>query len=137
MNNNCTKSSIYNPMNNFMPFDDRNKQPACQENIDNTSGNLQFPKIEDLGNRPFPKIEDLGIHIYTMPVTTSVADSIGFANFLFPNPARCRETGYMCVATADCTKNLDRLAYYSKEPNYQTINNPSPAPTCKYEKVYR
>ena len=32
-----------------------------------------------------------------MSVTTSAADTVGFANFLFPNPARCRETGYMCV----------------------------------------
>ena len=113
--NNCTKSSIYNPMSNFMPFDDRTKQSACQESIDNTSG----------------------IYIYTMPVTTSAADSVGFANFLFPNPARWRETGYMCVVTSDCTKNLDRLAYYSNEPHYQTINNPNPAPTCKYQKVYQ
>ncbi len=111
----CNKSSIYNPMSNFMPFDDRTKQPACRENIENTTG----------------------IYGYTMPVTTSAPDTMGFANFLFPNPARCRETGYMCVVNADCTKNLDRLAYYANEKHFQPITNPKATLPCKYQQVYR
>ena len=99
--NNCTKNTIYNPQSNFMPFDSRTKQPACRENIENTTG-IQ--------------------NIYTMPVTTSAADTIGFANFLFPNPARCRETGYMCVVNVDSTYNLERLAYYPGDTYFQSIN---------------
>ena len=98
---NCTKGTIYNPLGNFMPFDSRTKQPACRENIENTTG------IKN---------------IYTMPVTTSASDTMGYANFLFPNPARCRETGYMCVVNADSTQSLDRLAYYPGDTYYQSIN---------------
>ena len=99
--NNCTKNTIYNPQSNFMPFDNRDKAPACRELETNTTG------IKN---------------IYTMPVTTSSADTIEYAKFLFPNPARCRETGYMCVVNADSSQSLDRLVYYSGDIYYQTIN---------------
>ena len=98
----CYKSTPNNVMMNFMPFDDRTRAPACGEKIENNTG------IKN---------------IYTMPVTTSAPDTIGFAKFLFPNPAFCRETGYMCVTNAYSTLNLDRLAYHKDEANYQTIDN--------------
>ena len=98
----CYNSTPSNPMMNFMPFDNRTRAPACVEKIENTTG-IQ--------------------NIYTMPVTSSAPDTIQFANFLFPNPARCRETGYLCVTNANSTLNLDRLAYYKDESNYQTVNN--------------
>jgi len=100
----CVNQTINNPMGNFLPFDNRKRQPACRESI-NQTGIQQF---------------------YTMPVTTSAPDTVGFANFLFPNPARCRETGYLCVTNADATYNLDRLAYYSGDSYHQKINNPTP-----------
>jgi hypothetical protein len=90
-----------NPMGNFLPFDDRKREPACRDNIKPT------------------------IHFYTMPVTTSAPDSVGFAHYLFPNSARCRETGYLCQTNADTTYNLDRLAYYPGDAYYQKINNPT------------
>jgi len=99
----CYQTNILNPMKNFMPFDNRTREGACN----NTE------KLENTFNIP---------RAYTMPVTTSYADSTAFANFLFPNPARCRETGYLCVTNADETKNLDRLAYYPNDTYYQTIN---------------
>lgn len=113
---NCNKPTQYNPMGNFLPFDRGDKQPTCRENLENTTGIY---------------------NMYTMPVTTSTQNSISFANYLFPNPARCRETGYMCVVNADCTKNLDRLAYYKDETVFQIINTSASTEPCKYEQVYR
>jgi hypothetical protein len=108
----CYKSTPNNIMMNFMPFDDRLRGPACKEKIENNTG------IKN---------------IYTMPVTTSIPDTMEFARFLFPNPARCRETGYLCVTNADSTLSLDRLAYYKDESNYQTVNNKfSPNPKFSY-----
>ena len=34
-----------------------------------------------------------------------------FANFLFPNTSRCRETDYICKVTAEKSQNLDRIVY--------------------------
>ena len=98
----CYNSTPSNPMMNFMPFDNRMRNPACVEKIENNTG------IKN---------------IYTMPVTTSAPDTIQFANFLFPNPARCRETGYLCVTKAERKLNLDRLAYYKDESSFQTVNS--------------
>jgi hypothetical protein len=92
-------SSKSNPMGNFLPFDDRNRLLGCNNNIKYTENNI----------------------LYKMPVTSSIPDTVEFAKFLFPNPARCRETGYLCVVNADSTYNLDRISYYSKDQNYQTI----------------
>jgi len=99
--NNCNKQTIYNPMSNFMPFDNRTKNSACRENIENTTGIR---------------------NIYTMPVTTSAPDTISFARFLFPNPAKCRESGYSCIINTDTTRSLDRLSYYPNDTYYQVIN---------------
>ena len=98
----CYKSNPNNPMMNFLPFDNRNRQSACLEKVENNNG------IQG---------------IYTMPVTTNVPDTIEFAKLLFPNPAKCRETGYLCYSTADNTMSLDRLAYYKDEKYFQTINS--------------
>jgi hypothetical protein len=62
-------------------------------------------------------------NFYTNPVTTSYPDSISLAKYLFADPARCRNTGYMCKINADSTLNLDRLAYYPREQYFQEINN--------------
>jgi hypothetical protein len=46
------------------------------------------------------------------------------AKYLFKDPARCRDTGYLCRTNADQTRNLDRLGF--NNPNdkiYQEINN--------------
>jgi len=95
---NCYNNEKYNPMGNFLPFDDRNRQKAC----DITNNSNIF---------------------YTNPVTTSYPDTTGFAKFLFPDPGRCRETGYLCKTNADSTLNLDRKMYLYDDKNYMTINN--------------
>ena len=98
---NCYTNN-YNPMGNFLPFDDRTRLEACTTS---TTNNMRF---------------------YTNPVTTSYPDTSGFAKFLFPNPAKCRDTGYLCKTNADSTLNLDRTIYVSNkfsEGYYMNINN--------------
>ena len=98
---NCYSVNKYNPMGNFLPFDDRQRMSACDNN------NLQ----------PI---------FYTNPVTKSYPDTTAFAKFLFPDPAKCRDTGYLCKTNADNTLNLDRTIYISNkfsEGNYMNINN--------------
>ncbi len=97
---NCYNVNKYNPMCNFLPFDDRTRQSACVE----TNNKLIF---------------------YTNPVTTSYPDTTAFAKFLFPDPAKCRDTGYLCKSNADSTLNLDRTIYVSNkfsEGYYMNIN---------------
>lgn len=89
MSMSCYKSNINNPMGNFMPFDSRSRQPVC------------------VADTAF----DYPVTFHTMPVTESYQDSTAFAHFLFPNPARCRESGYLCMTNADRTVNLDRIIY--------------------------
>jgi hypothetical protein len=96
----CYSSNSDNPMKNFMPFDDRNRGPACNDNFTNNTVS----------------------NAYTMPVTTCVQDTITFAKSLFPNTSKCRETGYMCISTEESKYNIDRLAYYPKDQYYQTIS---------------
>lgn len=100
---NCYNNN-YNPMGNFLPFDERTRTEACPTS---TTNNMQ--------------------HIfYTNPVTTSYPDTSGFAKFLFPDPSKCRDTGYLCKTNADSTLNLDRTIYISNkfsEGNYMNINN--------------
>jgi hypothetical protein len=148
-NDNCYKTNINNPAGNFLPFDDRTRGFACNtltsnnptvssDNSDKsewyksslTENNIQTQQptqttgFNNIQTQQPTLIETAGFNnIYRMPVTTSAPDTIGFANFLFPNPGRCRETGYMCVSNVDSTTSIDRLAYYSNDTYYQTINN--------------
>lgn len=63
-------------------------------------------------------------HIFnTQPVTTSAPDSMEFARFLYADPARCRNTGYLCKSNVDTTTNHSRMEYYPNDKYYQTINN--------------
>ena len=58
------------------------------------------------------------------PVTTSYPDITELAKYLFKDPARWRDTGYLCRTNADQTRNLDRLG--CNNPNdkiYQEINS--------------
>lgn len=113
MNNNCYKPNIYNPMGNFLPFDSRIRQPVCnvsnKESIDNLVSNV----VDDSYKYNFN----------AQPVTNAYPDTTAFAKFLFPDPARCRDTGYMCKTNADSTLNLDRLAYFPKDTYFQEIDN--------------
>lgn len=121
----CYAPSIVNPMMNFMPFDSRTREKACDiktstsmviDGNNNNNTTTSATTNNNIFNIP---------RAYTMPVTSSMNDSMAFANFLFPNPARCRETGYLCKTNADMTHNLDRFAYYPNDTFYQTITNPT------------
>ncbi len=77
--------------------------------------------------QPNPYVRRVGdtlSHIFsTQPVTTSAPDTVEFAKFLYPDPARCRNTGYLCKSNVDTTINHDRMEYYPNDKYYQTINN--------------
>lgn len=112
---NCYKPTINNPMGNFLPFDDRNRESVCivsnKEHLDNllNNGNVVDNSFK--------------YNFHPQPVTNAYPDITGLANFLFPDTARCRDTGYLCKTNAASTLNLDRLAFYSNEKVYQDINN--------------
>ena len=127
----CYSSNYNNPMMNFIPFDKMDRAPACEPTI--------TEKIEEINyynTNHTTLLEELtGIpRIYTMPVTTSTqdlvgfakslypdtafmrstgygTDYIGFANAIYPDTAICRKNGYICKSNADNTFSLDRLSY--------------------------
>ncbi len=113
MNNNCYKPNINNPMGNFLPFDNRTRQAVCNNTIKENIDNLVSNVVDDSYKYNFN----------TQPVTNAYPDTTAFAKFLFPDPARCRDTGYMCRTNADSTLNLDRLAYFPNDKYFQEINN--------------
>jgi hypothetical protein len=115
-NTNCYKSSIYNPMGNFLPFDNRDRPAVCNIPM-NEHYNYLMPKNETFDNQ-------FRLNFNPNAVTTSYPDISGFANYLFTNPARCRDTGYSCRINADQTKSLDRMSFNNpNEKQYQEINN--------------
>ena len=140
--NECYKSNYNNPMMNFIPFDKMNRASACVANKEEEKEEIKYwntnhtTKLEELVG--FPRI-------YTMPVTTSTQDSVGFAkslypdtailrhtgyptdyqgfaNAVYPDTAICKKNGYTCKSNADNTFSLDRLSYYPNDPYYQNIN---------------
>ncbi len=118
MNNNCYKPNINNPMGNFLPFDNRQKEKVCnvssQEHLNNLVSNANI--VDD----------SFKYNFNPQPVTNAYPDTTAFAKFLFPDPARCRDTGYLCKTNADSTLNLDRLAFYPKDKYFQEIDNNNP-----------
>ena len=118
MNNNCYKPSIYNPMGNFLPFDDRKREAVCDVPI-NYHHSLLISKGETYDNT-------FRLNFNPNAVTTSYPDISGFAKYLFNDPAKCRDTGYLCRTNADQTRNLDRMGYNYPGVNdkiYQEIDN--------------
>lgn len=98
---NCAKISTNNPFMNAMPFDNRNKNPACdvlnedkQMNIEENFNKNLFRDAGDIfdknnGQRQF----------YTMPSTTYPNNRTSFANWLYKTPPTCKEgNGSQCVA---------------------------------------
>jgi hypothetical protein len=97
-------------MGNFLPFDDRKREAVCDIPI-NEHYSYLMPKKEIYDNT-------FRLNFNPNAVTTSYPDISGFANYLFKDPARCRDTGYLCRTNADQTKNLDRISY-----NYPGVND--------------
>jgi hypothetical protein len=118
MSDNCYKPNIYNPMGNFLPFDKRDRLPVCNVPI---TEHHQFltPKGETFS-------DTFKLNFNPNPVTTSYPDITELAKYLFKDPAKCRDTGYLCRTNADQTRNLDRMGFNYPGVNekvYQEINN--------------
>ncbi len=109
----CYKPNKTNPMGNFLPFDPRDKPAVCEMPIDE---HFKYLNCNNTDNA-------FRLNFNPNAVTTSYPDMTGFANYLFKDPARCRNTGYLCVTNADETRNLDRMGFSPNEKYYQEINN--------------
>jgi hypothetical protein len=109
----CYKPNKNNPMGNFLPFDDRTRPEVCNVPVDEHFKYLKGDKFDNA----------FRLNFNPNAVTTSYPDITGFANYLFKDPARCRDTGYLCVTNADETRNLDRMGFSPNEKYYQEINN--------------
>ena len=119
MNNNCCYyPNKNNPMGNFLPFDNRDKPPVCNVPIEEHYKFLE--KKENYDNT-------FRLNFNPNAVTTSYPDTVGLAKFLFNDPAKCRDTGYLCRTNADQTRNLDRMTigYNPNDKYYQEINTSS------------
>jgi hypothetical protein len=114
MSDNCYKPNIYNPMGNFLPFDDRNRSAVCNISM-NEHYNYLMQKNETFDST-------FRLNFNPNAVTTSYPDITGFAKYLFKDPARCRDTGYLCRTDADQTKNVDRMGFNPNDKYYQEIN---------------
>ena len=125
MNNNCYKPNINNPMGNFLPFDNRDRPAVCDipmiEHYSYLTKNNNFDNTFRLNFNP-------------NAVTTSYPDISGFAKYLFNDPAKCRDTGYLCRTNADETRNLDRIisGYNPNDNYYQEIANKKPSSNIYY-----
>ncbi len=124
MSDNCYKPNIYNPMGNFLPFDKRDRQAVCDVPI-SEHHNYLTPKREAFD-------DTFKLNFNPNPVTTSYPDITGLAHYLFKDPSRCRDTGYLCVSNADQTRNLDRMGYNPNDKYYQEINNKNNKDTIYY-----
>lgn len=56
--------------------------------------------------------------------TITMPKDASFAQFLFQNTSRCRDTGYICKKNADLSKNLDRVVYENElySANYLDVS---------------
>lgn len=113
MSGHCYKPNENNPMGNFLPFDPRDKQPVCTVSVNE---HLKYLNTDNTDNA-------FRLNFNPNAVTTSYPDISGLAHFLFKAPARCRDTGYLCVTNADQTRNLDRMGFSPDDKYYQEINS--------------
>ena len=125
MSNCCYNPNKNNPMGNFLPFDNRKRPEVCDVPIEEHYKFLE--KKENYDNT-------FRLNFNPNAVTSSYPDTIGLAKFLFNDPAKCRNTGYLCRTNADQTRNLDRMTigYNPNDKYYQEINNNS----CNNTNIY-
>lgn len=133
MSDNCYKPTRNNPMGNHLPFSSPTKEKTCDTQFSENL-NLLYSNYMNKNNtnEQMNFDETFKYNFNTNPVTTSYPDSIELAKYLFADPARCRNTGYLCKINADSTLNLDRLAYYPNEQYYQNIS-PNPVPKDEFK----
>jgi len=110
---NCYKPNKNNPMGNFLPFDPRDKKQVCTVSMNE---HFKYLNVDNTDHA-------FRLNFNPNAVTTSYPDISGLAKFLFKDPARCRDTGYLCVTNAGETRNLDRIGFSPNETYYQEINS--------------
>jgi len=101
----CTKPTVDNPfmnftMKDFMTFDANgnvvDRPPACEqdikESVDAAFNNNLYRDISDV----FGKVTSQR-NYFTMPWTSIVNDQDKFANWLYNNPATCKENQDACI----------------------------------------
>ena len=98
---NCAKISTNNPFMNAMPFDNRNRNQACnvlneeqQMNIEEKFNHNLFRDAGDIFDRNNGQRQ-----FYTMPSTSYPNNRTSFANWLYKTPPTCKEgNGAQCTA---------------------------------------
>lgn len=101
-NDNCTNPDIENPFMNAMPYDSRNRNPACnlqknpfkQVEVDVLYDEGTYRDVNNIFDRNTGKRQ-----FFTMPWTTYPNDQGTFANWLYKRAPTCKEgNGAQCVA---------------------------------------
>jgi len=119
---NCFNSTKDNPFMNYLNLgSNTNKQKACSV----TNKKLEKKFYEGSSFSPHElKIKDNFIEQYqTNPVTTNINDQTQYAKFLFSNPSKCRDDGYLCKTNTDISKSKTRTVFISDyyKPQYLDI----------------
>ena len=98
----CISPDIENPFMNAMPYDNRDRKPACdlQNNplkmteVDVLYDHGTYKDVNNVFDRNTGKRQ-----FFTMPWTTYPNDQGGFADWLYKRPPTCKEgNGAQCVA---------------------------------------
>jgi hypothetical protein len=87
--------------NNPMPFN------LNQNNLNPTDfySKSKFTEVDTLVAPYFER------NIIQNPVKDIIPDQTSFAKYLFPNTAKCRDTGYLCKVEAINERQLNRLSF--------------------------
>ena len=124
MNDNLTKcfeSNISNPFMNYLPISsetDRNSN--CD--IDHKELYKNFYKGSMFNPCELRKHDYFFNNFYTQPVTTVVNNQTNFAKTLFPDTAKCRNTGYSCKINTDMSKKQDRTIILPNNKEIEYLN---------------
>lgn len=96
-NNNCETPTVHNPFMNILPTDNRNRDPACNDNkelrheINNAFEHNLYKNIGDVFGK-----ENSQRQFYTMPSTTIPNKREELAEWLYKTPPTCKEGG-LCL----------------------------------------
>jgi hypothetical protein len=98
-----------NPFNNPLPFVTRSSNPVNPNDLYLKSS---FNDIPTLVNPYFER------HNITIPKN----DQASFAKFLFPNPSKCRDTGYLCKIEESRGRVLNRVGFENDKYKSQFLS---------------
>tara|TARA_B100000575_G_scaffold154027_1_gene122857 strand:+ start:25167 stop:25862 length:696 start_codon:yes stop_codon:yes gene_type:complete len=100
-NTNCALTTEKNPFMNPLPFDNRNRKPACDVLKERNQRDIEHQFDKDLikdGSDIFNRNNGQR-QFYTMPSTTYPNNQLSFMNWLYKTPPTCKEgNGAQCVA---------------------------------------